>query len=258
MKDSPLISIATPCFNSEGTIERTIKSILDQDFKDYEYIIVDGGSTDGTLDIIKRYEPLFEGRMKWKSEFDNGLYDAFNKGVKRSTGIYCWNVNADDWIEKDCLGKLAEKLLESKDKENVFIGSMKFHDEQGRVKYRSQTTEEMLPVIYKKDWMIPHPATVVSKSVYDKYGAFDTRFRICGDMDWFHRTYAAGVPFEVHSEILLTNMVSEGVSTRLIYKKEVADRWLFFTKKYGKGIKRLVKLFNWHFLYLKKKAKKIW
>ena len=77
----PLFSIATPCWNSESTIERTIKSVLRQDFKDYEYIIVDGGSTDSTLDIIKKYEPLFEGRMQWKSEPDKGLYDAFNKDL---------------------------------------------------------------------------------------------------------------------------------------------------------------------------------
>ena len=61
----PLFSIATPCWNSADTIERTIKSVLSQEFKDYEYIIVDGGSTDGTLDIVKKYEPLFEGRMIW-------------------------------------------------------------------------------------------------------------------------------------------------------------------------------------------------
>lgn len=103
MENKPLFSIATPCFNSVKTIERTIKSILAQKFKDYEYIIVDGGSTDGTLNIIQKYEPMFEGRMKWKSEPDKGLYDAFNKGVTRSKGIYCWNVNSDDYLEDDAL-----------------------------------------------------------------------------------------------------------------------------------------------------------
>ena len=73
------ISILTPCWNSARTIERTIKSVLQQNFIDYEYIIVDGGSTDGTIGIIKKYEPLFDGRMKWKSEPDRGIYDAFNR-----------------------------------------------------------------------------------------------------------------------------------------------------------------------------------
>ena len=109
----PFISIATPCWNSEKTIERTIKSVLAQTFTDYEYIIVDGGSTDGTLDIIKKYEPFFGGRMKWKSEPDKGLYDAFNKGVERSTGVYCWNVNSDDYIEPDALLKI-HSFIQSK------------------------------------------------------------------------------------------------------------------------------------------------
>ena len=81
-----LFSIITICFNSEKTIERTIKSVLTQTFADYEYIIVDGGSRDSTLDIVKKYEPLFEGRMKWKSESDRGIYDAMNKGIMRSSG----------------------------------------------------------------------------------------------------------------------------------------------------------------------------
>ena len=110
MENNVLISIATPCFNSEKTIERTIKSVLDQKFKDYEYIIVDGGSTDKTLDIVKKYEPLFEGRMRWISEPDKGIYDAFNKGVERSRGVYCWNVNSDDWIESDALLKISSFL----------------------------------------------------------------------------------------------------------------------------------------------------
>ena len=88
MNEKPFISIATPCRNSVRTIEKTIKSILCQEFKNYEYIIVDGGSTDGTLEIIKKYEPLFEGRLKWSSKPDKGIYDAFNIGVERSQGIY--------------------------------------------------------------------------------------------------------------------------------------------------------------------------
>ena len=80
-------SIITICFNSERTIERTIRSVLTQTFTDYEYIIVDGGSKDSTLDIVKKYEPLFKGRMKWKSEPDRGIYDAMNKGIMRSSGI---------------------------------------------------------------------------------------------------------------------------------------------------------------------------
>ena len=134
MLKQPYFSIATPCWNSATTIEHTIKSVLAQEFKDYEYIIVDGGSTDGTLEIIKRYEPLFEGRMRWKSEKDEGLYDAFNKGVERSTGVYCWNVNADDYIEPDALIKIYRFIQENCPTEkDVISGFMNFLTPEGEL-----------------------------------------------------------------------------------------------------------------------------
>ena len=91
-------SIITISFNSGKTIERTLCSVLNQTYYDYEYIIVDGGSKDETLDIIKRYEPMFEGRLKWKSEPDKGIYDAMNKGIMRSSGDIIGIVNSDDWL----------------------------------------------------------------------------------------------------------------------------------------------------------------
>ena len=103
MNNQPQFSIITICYNSSATIERTIKSVLAQTFTDYEYIIVDGGSKDSTLDIVKKYEPLFDGRMKWKSEPDKGIYDAMNKGISRSSGTIIGIVNSDDWLEADAL-----------------------------------------------------------------------------------------------------------------------------------------------------------
>ena len=93
MTEQPFFTIVTVCWNSEKTIERTICSILAQDFSDYEYIIVDGGSTDNTLEIVKKYKKEFCGRLKYKSESDRGIYDAFNKGIKRAAGKYIWLVN---------------------------------------------------------------------------------------------------------------------------------------------------------------------
>ncbi len=106
MKHYPLFSIITVCWNSDKTISRTIESVLGQDFQDYEYLIVDGDSTDRTIDIIKTYEPQFNGKLKYKSEPDKGIYDAFNKGIERATGKYIWLVNSDDFIEPGVLGKL--------------------------------------------------------------------------------------------------------------------------------------------------------
>ena len=93
------VSIITVCYNSEKTIERTIKSVLNQTYQDYEYIIVDGASTDKTLDIIKRYEPEFEGKMRWISEQDNGIYYAMNKGIGMAKGKLIGMINIDDYYD---------------------------------------------------------------------------------------------------------------------------------------------------------------
>lgn len=242
----PLISIATPCWNSEKTIERTIKSVLSQNFKDYEYIIVDGGSSDGTLDIVRKYEPLFEGRMRWISEPDKGIYDAFNKGAKLSTGVFCWNVNSDDYIMPDALTIIASEIEKVRDIDNtVIVGAQNLVNYNEEIQETSYNTISFIGDLYKNDGMINHPATLVAKSVYEKYGYYDDRFKICGDMDWFHRIY----PLNIHFLIInkpITNFSVGGISTNLKYKREAKDRWLFFTKKYGMGIKRLYHFVKWH------------
>ena len=106
MNKTPEFSIVTVCFNSEKTIKTTIESVLQQKYKDYEYIIVDGASKDGTMEIVKSYETKFEGRLRYISEPDKGIYDAFNKGIKMSKGKYVWIVNSDDYIEPNALEKL--------------------------------------------------------------------------------------------------------------------------------------------------------
>ena len=97
------ISIVTVVYNGENSIRKTIESVLCQEFKDYEYIIVDGLSQDNTVSIAKEYEERFEGRLRIFSERDKGIYDAMNKGIRLAKGDYIWLVNADDWIEPDAL-----------------------------------------------------------------------------------------------------------------------------------------------------------
>ena len=246
MNNKPFFSIATPCWNSVATIERTIKSVLVQEFKDYEYIIVDGGSTDGTLDIIRKYEPLFEGRMKWKSEPDKGLYDAFNKGVERSTGIYCWNVNSDDYIEADALVKI-KKFIDENSWEQLPVISfgMNFISIEGDFIKTLTRNESGLKGAFANDYIgVSHPATLVPKVIYDKYGAFDPYYSVIGDTDWFHRVYAEGEKF-VFSDVAITNMSDGGVSNLFNYKRSLRDRIYFLRKFYSNPITRFIHWFKW-------------
>lgn len=92
------VSLVTVTFNSDQTLRDTIQSVFNQIYSDIEYIIIDGLSKDNTVDIIRKYEPQFQGRLKWISERDNGLYDAMNKGIRMSTGDIVGIINSDDFI----------------------------------------------------------------------------------------------------------------------------------------------------------------
>lgn len=232
-----LFSIVTPCYNSEKTIERTIKSILSQQFKDYEYIIVDGASSDHTLDIVRRYEPLFEGRMRVYSEPDRGIYDAFNKGVKYSEGLYCWNVNSDDYIEPESLAYLAKLVGNYKYSVlPVVSGALNFFDEKsGSFLYVEKLSRENAKRAYRLDLTcVTHPATIVPKVVYEKYGTFDANYKLLGDTEWAHRTFASGTPF-LYVDKVLTNMSNAGLTGNLGWKRfklSFADRKMYFREFY--------------------------
>ena len=95
------ISVITVTFNSGATVRDTIESVLKQKYHDYEYLVIDGGSKDNTVDIIKEYEPKFEGRMRWVSEKDKGMYDGINKGIRMATGDVVGIINSDDFYHRD-------------------------------------------------------------------------------------------------------------------------------------------------------------
>lgn len=257
MKNKILFSITTPCYNSEATIERTIKSILAQNYDNYEYIIVDGGSTDSTLDIVKKYEPMFCGKMRWKSEPDKGLYDAFNKGIEQSNGLYCWNVNSDDYIEPDALRKLS-LIIDNFDIKclPVISGISRIVTKEGKVVKLEKHSKQNAAFCYKTNGMgVTHPATLVPKTVYDKFGTYDIRFKISADIDWFNRIYRNHVDIFFLDEIL-TNMQDDGVSNRFDYTKNAKDRILLLKKKYSNRFTRVYFFCRWTVNYLRTNLKK--
>ena len=211
-------SIVTISYNSGKTIERTIKSVLNLAYPNVEYVVVDGASKDNTLDIIKRYEPQFIGRMRWVSEPDKGIYDAMNKGIMMSTGDIIGIVNSDDWLEPDALQIVYESLATNEFNLGcLYTGGIKFH---GNKKDTVLLPDMSLMKKKSKQYFmggIKHPATFVPREVYDNIGLYDTDMRISADTDFILRCYFGDVKFVVVSHVL-SNMSEGGISTNHTFK----------------------------------------
>ena len=245
MSEQPFFSIITVCWNSGNTIKRTIESVLEQDFQDYEYIIVDGGSTDGTLDIIKAYEPRFEGKLKYKSEPDKGIYDAFNKGIERATGKYIWLVNSDDYIEPEVLERLHNLVKDCKEGyEPIISAIMNCVTENGNILYTVKSSPEKVAAAYRNNTMgTIHPATIVPKRIYDFVGLYDINYKIIGDIDWFKRAYKTGMHI-IFADFVVTNFMVGGVSTASSSAKSKKDRKYLLKKFYPN-------IFSYYYQYYK-------
>lgn len=174
-----LFSIITVCLNSEKTIERTIKSVLEQTCQDYEYILVDGVSTDRTLEIIRRYEPLFQGRMKLISEKDKGIYDAMNKGILVSSGELIGIINSDDYYERDALQKILE--VHKGYEYTVFYGMLRTVLKEREVMVYLKNHE-----LLEQD-MIAHPACFVTRKLYERFGMYSLKYPYSADYEFMLR-----------------------------------------------------------------------
>lgn len=202
------VSIITVCYNSEKTIEKTIKSILSQSYKNYEYIIIDGSSTDKTLEIIKNYEKYFTRNFMYISEKDQGIYDAMNKGIKKASGDIIAILNSDDYYLPDTLKEVVKEFENSKEK--IVSGKVELVDKNEKIVKILKNNYSYLKNI-KKRMVINHPATFVKKEVYEKEGIFDINYKIAGDYEFLSRVIVAGYKIKFLDKVLV-KMLNEGIS----------------------------------------------
>lgn len=174
------ISIITVVFNGKDTIGHTIESVLSQTYKDIEYIIIDGGSTDGTVDIIKNFEDRI---AYWMSEPDNGIYDAMNKGIKVATGEIIGILNSDDmYADSSVIEEVVNRI--SREKADTCYGDLVYVDKNNTQKViRQWKSGSYQKDKFKKGWMPPHPTFFVKSEVYEKYKFFNTDFTIAADYE---------------------------------------------------------------------------
>lgn len=198
------ISIITVCLNSEQTIEQTIRSVVEQDDCDYEYIIIDGESTDRTLETIRKYE---ENISMVISEPDNGLYDAMNKGIALATGDIIGIINSDDWYEPKILKEVRKYFLET-DAE-VIYGNLNIVYPNGELRVLIPTDIEKI----RYGMEIPHPTVFIKRDVYERLGTFELKYKIAADYDFILRLYTGGVKFGYQNRIF-ANFRFGGVSNK--------------------------------------------
>lgn len=176
------MSLVTVTYNSDITLTDTILSVLAQSYMNIEYIIVDGLSKDSTVEIIKEYEPQFDGRMRWLSEKDQGLYDAMNKGFEMADGDIIGIINSDDLLADPKAVEKIVKCFEEHEEADAVYANLYYvakNDTNQIVRHWITGKQDS----FCKGWHPAHPTFYVKKSVYQKYGLFDLDYKLAADFE---------------------------------------------------------------------------
>ena len=199
MNNKPLVSIITVAYNADLYIEKSFLSVVNQTYSPIEYIIIDGGSIDNTVDIIKRYSNRI---AYWCSEKDNGISDAFNKGLSKATGDIIGIINADDWYEKDTIGKVVN-FFESTD---IVYGDLQLWERE-----KKDFIQKGNHSLLTREMTVNHPTVFIKKSCYKKFGNFREEYKCAMDYDLMLRLYTNNCVFK-YIPFVLSNMRLEGLS----------------------------------------------
>lgn len=200
------VSIITATYNSAKTLSDTMNSVLAQSYQDIEHIIVDGASTDATMDIVREYEPLYNGRLKFVSAPDNGIYDAMNRGFELATGDVVGILNSDDFYTDTDVVKVLMQNIEGVDAVYANLHYVKSDNTEKVVRYYS--SRGFRPWHMLMGFQPAHPTFYCRREVYDKFLPYDTAFKIASDF-----------------EMLLRMIYIGGISTRYVNKDCVAMRF---------------------------------
>ena len=216
------LSIITINYNNAEGLRKTLASVASQTYRDIEHIIIDGGSSDGSVDVIREYEstnrscdnPLI---FIWSSEPDNGIYNAMNKGIRKAAGEYVWILNSGDCVgAEDTVERMMNVIKESSMRIPVLMGNILHIYSDGRksCKKKQQPNSALIPkpidasmfTFYRGT--IPHDAAFVRRDLFEKYGLFDETMKICADWKLYLNMIALGdvVPMYVNLDVVLFDM----------------------------------------------------
>ncbi len=178
----PKLSIITISYNNKAGLESTVKSVIGQTFTDFEYIVIDGGSNDGSADILKANTSKIN---YWVSEKDSGIYNAMNKGLQKATGEYCLFLNSGDYLYTQ---SVLEDVFKRNYSEDILYGEIIFHFAGGKEELGK--LPEKLSIEYLFDDNIWHPAAFIKRELFSKIGLYNENFKIAADYDFFFHAIA--------------------------------------------------------------------
>jgi len=221
------VSIVTATYNCGKTLKASLDSLARQTYKKIEHVIVDGASTDETLQIIEEYIAKVDYEVKLISEPDEGVYDALNKGIKLATGDVIGLLHSDDMLASDRVIERIVDVLSSNDYDGCY-GDIVYVDREDTsrvVRYWRAGNYDRKKL--RLGWMPPHPTCFLKKSVYEKFGLFDTSYKIAADYDFMVRIlYKGGIQLAYIPEVIIV-MRSGGMSN-----KSLKNRILVFRENY--------------------------
>ena len=184
-----MISIITATFNSAKTLKDTIQSVLRQTNKDFEYLIIDGGSTDETIDIVKSYESEFSGRLKWVSEKDQGIYDAMNKGIKMASVDVVGILNSDDYFTSDDILQTVDNAFKSHEIDAIYGDIHFIRDGNPQKCVRYYSSRMFRPFWLRFGFMPAHPSFYCKREVFEKAGLYSLDYKIGADYEMMVRLF---------------------------------------------------------------------
>ena len=203
------LSIITINWNNASGLEKTMESVIAQSCQNFEYIVVDGGSSDGSVDIIKNYDNI--PNLKWISEKDKGIYNAMNKGIKMASGEYVQFLNSGDSLtDKDVVKRMLDEV-EKNGHPDIMTGNLL--KDYGKVIIRDSNSLDKINLWHFYNGSINHPSSYIKLDLFEKYGLYDESLRIVSDWKWFMNVIVFNdvKPVFVNVDVVLfdTNGISE-------------------------------------------------
>lgn len=240
------ISIITVCYNSEQTISKTIKSVLNQSYSNIEYIIIDGDSKDSTKAIISKYVHDAPIKIRFFSEKDKGIYDAINKGINIATGDIIGILNSDDiFFDNHVVSKIANLFHLYNDLDSI-VGDIIFVKSNDSV-HRIYSSKNWTPKQFEWGMMPPHPTFYCKKSIYEKYGLYRLDFKIASDYELMMRFLLINKISYRYLPFVFVKMSLGGVSTKNFQSKILINKEVLYACKINNVESNIFKIYSKYF-----------